>query len=183
MSDIPPWERLDAAANELLHLQPVHRGSIHPTAVVEGVLELGEGSVIKAGTVIEGRVRIGKNCIIGPNAYLRGTCIIGDNCIIGHAVELKSSILGCRVAVAHLSYIGDSVLEDDINIGGGCILSNFRHDAGEIRMQWQGKLTPTQRIKLGAYIGSGARLGCNTTVLPGRTLPAGSRTYPGSVIA
>ncbi|MBQ4613933.1 MAG: hypothetical protein IJB31_03285 [Akkermansia sp.] len=183
MSSIPPWERLDIAAKELLHLQPAHHGTIHPTAVVEGVLELGEGSVIKAGSVIDGHVRIGKNCSIGPNAYVRGTCEIGDNCIIGHAVEVKSSLIGNGVAIAHLSYVGDSVLEDDINIGGGCILSNFRHDAAEIRMNWHGVLTPTHRNKLGAYIGSGARLGCNTTVLPGRCLPPGSRTYPGSVIS
>lgn len=183
MSNLPPWERLDAAAQDLQHLQAACHGSIHPTAVVEGVLELGEGSVIKAGTVIEGFVRIGCHCSIGPNAYLRGTCSIGDNCIVGHAVEVKSSILGDNVAVAHLTYIGDSVLEDNINVGGGCIFSNFRHDAGEIRMPWQGQLCHTGRNKLGAHIGSGCRIGCNTTILPGRSLPPGSHTFPGSVIS
>ena len=183
MSATPPWVRLEQAAQELQQLAPACWGSIHPTAVVEGVLELGEGSVIKAGTVIEGHVRIGKRCSIGPNAYLRGTCSVGDDCIIGHAVEVKSSLLGNRVAVSHLTYIGDSVLEDDINVGGGCIFSNFRHDAGEIRMLWQGVLTPSGRQKLGAYVGSGARIGCNTTILPGRTIEPGAQTYPGSVIA
>ncbi len=182
MKNLPPWERLETAAQALQHLRAVCRGSIHPTAVIEGVLELGEGSVIKAGTVIEGFVRIGKHCSIGPNAYLRGTCSVGDGCIIGHAVEVKSSILGNRVAVSHLSYIGDSVLEDDINVGGGCIFSNFRHDGSDIRMPWQGELCHTGRNKLGAHIGSGCRIGCNTTILPGRCLPPGSCTYPGSVI-
>lgn len=169
-------------AEELNRMRAVCHGTIHPTAVVEGVLELGEGSVIKAGTVIEGCVRIGRHCSIGPNAYIRGTTSIGDDCVIGHAVEIKSSWLGNRVAVAHLSYIGDSVLEDDINVGGGCICSNFRHDAAPIRMPWQGELTPTGRVKLGAYIGSGSRLGCNTTILPGRVLPPGTRTRPGSCV-
>lgn len=182
MSQTPPWERLNRAAGELSQLQPACNGSVHPTAVVEGVLELGEGSCIKAGTVIEGFVRIGKRCTIGPNAYLRGTCSVGDDCIIGHAVEVKSSLIGNRVAISHLSYIGDSVLEDDINVGGGCIFSNFRHDAEEIRMLWEGELTPTGRNKLGAYVGSGARIGCNTTILPGRTIPPGACTYPGKVI-
>lgn len=180
---IPPWERLDAAAAEVAQLSARCDGMIHPTAVVDGVLVLGEGSVVKAGTVIEGHVRIGRNCVIGPNAYLRGSVLVGDGCRIGHAVEIKSCIIGNGVAVAHLSYIGDSVVEDDVNVGGGCIFSNFRHDAGEIRMPWQGKLMPTGRNKLGCHVGAGCRIGCNTTILPGRVLPAGSCTTPGSVVS
>ena len=178
---LPPWQELEAARGELRRQQPDIRGSVHPLAVIEGTLQLGEGSVIKAGCVIEGHVRIGKQCIIGPNAYLRGETRIGDRCVIGHAVEIKSSLLGNEVRVAHLSYVGDSVLRDDINIGGGCILSNFRHDAGEIRMPHEGQLRPTGQHKLGCCIGSGSRLGCNTTVLPGRVLPPGTCTPPGSV--
>lgn len=177
----PPWVRLQEATDALLHLQTDCRGEVHPLAVINGVLELGEGSVIKAGTVIEGHVRIGKNCSIGPNAYLRGQVSIGDSCVIGNAVEIKSSVLGNAVFVSHLSYIGDSWLEDDINVGGGCIFSNFRHDAGEIRMLHAGRLTPTGRNKLGCYVGSHCRIGCKCVILPGRVLPAGTHTYPGSV--
>lgn len=179
----PPWVRLQKNSEELAALQPLNKGSIHPLAVIDGILELGEGSVIKAGTVIEGHVRIGRNCIIGPNAYLRGETSIGDNCRIGNAVEVKSSILGSGVSIAHLSYIGDSVLEDDINVGGGCIFSNFRHDAAEIRMPWEGKLVPTGRNKLGCHIGANSRIGCRCVILPGRTLPPHSETYPGATIA
>lgn len=182
MSELPPWERLEEKARELADLRPSCKGVIHPLAVVDGVLELGEGSVVKAGTVIEGRVRIGKNCIIGPHAYLRGDTWIGDECRVGHSVEIKSSLLGRGVAVAHLSYVGDSVLEDDVNVGGGCILSNFRHDAGEVRMLWKGRLHATGRRKLGAHIGEHARVGCKCVILPGRTLPPGAWTVPGSVV-
>lgn len=180
---LPPWEELDALERELTAMRPDIRGSIHPLAVTENaVLQLGEGSRILPGTVIEGHVRIGRNCKIGPNAYLRGYVSIGDNCVIGNAVELKNSKLGNAVFISHLSYAGDSVLRDDINIGGGCILSNFRHDAGEIRMLWQGKLRCTGRNKLGCCIGSRARIGCKCVVLPGRVIPEGEQTEPGSVI-
>lgn len=182
MDTKPPWEQLQtlAASNETL--QPDIRGDVHPSAIIQGVLQLGEGSEIKAGTVIEGHVSIGRHCSIGPNAYVRGHTRIGDHCHIGHAVEIKSSILGNHVSVAHLSYIGDSVLGDDINVGGGCIFSNFRHDAGEIRMPWRGQLIPTGRNKLGCSIGSHSRIGCQCTILPGRVLPKHSQTMPGSVI-
>lgn len=179
---LPPWLQLDAAAEELRRMQPDIRGKVHPLAVVEGVLQLGEGSEIRPGTVIEGHVRIGRNCRIGPNAYLRGETSIGDDCVIGNSVEIKSSIIGNSVFISHLSYVGDSVLEDNINVGGGCIFSNFRHDAGEIRMPWQGVLTPTGRNKLGCAVGAHARIGCKSVILPGRVIPPGSHTEPGAVI-
>lgn len=177
-----PWEQLDTAAARLRQMQTCIRGSIHPAAHILGVLELGEGSEILPGTVIEGYIRIGRNCRIGPNAYLRGTTSVGDDCVIGNAVEIKSSLLGNGVFVSHLTYIGDSLLEDDINVGGGCIFSNFRHDAGEIRMPWQGKLQATGRNKLGCCIGSHSRIGARCVILPGRVLPPGTWTQPGEVV-
>ncbi len=178
----PPWIQLDEAAAELRSLIPAMHGSVHSLATIDGVLELGEGSVIKAGCVIEGHVRIGKRCTIGPHAYLRGEVSIGDDCRIGNAVEVKNSLIGNNVIVAHLSYIGDSVLGDDINVGGGCIFSNFRHDAGEIRMPWDGRLQATGRDKLGCAVGDHARIGCKCVILPGRVLEPGTWTEPGSVI-
>ena len=177
----PPWVRLQENARRLASLTPRCLGEVHPSAVINGVLELGEGSVIKPGTVIEGQVRIGKNCSIGPNAYLRGSVSMGDGCVVGNAVELKNWILGNAVFVAHLTYIGDSVLEDDINVGGGCIFSNFRHDAAEIRMPYGGQLLPTGCNKLGCYVGSHSRIGCKCVVLPGRVIPPYTHTYPGTV--
>lgn len=177
-----PWVLLDELAQELCELRADVRGSVHPLAVVDGVLALGEGSIVKAGCVIEGFVRIGRNCVIGPNAYLRGCTTVGDDCRIGQAVEIKSSILGRGVSVAHLSYIGDSVIGDEVNVGGGCIMSNFRHDAGEIRMPWDGRLQATGRNKLGCWIGARSRIGCKCVILPGRVLQPDTQTYPGSVV-
>lgn len=177
-----PWKELEAGCTELLELKPQIRGEVSPDAHVLGVLELGEGSVVLPGTVIEGHVRIGRGCRIGPNAYLRGETRIGDNCVIGNAVEVKSSLLGNLVFVSHLSYIGDSIIRDDVNVGGGCIFSNFRHDAGEIRMPWQGELRPTGRNKLGCVVGEHCRIGCKCVILPGRVLPPGTWTDPGSVV-
>ena len=177
-----PWKELEAARAALVELQPDIRGEVSPGAHILGVLALGEGSVVLPGTVIEGHVRIGRGCRIGPNAYLRGETSVGDGCVIGHAVEVKSSLLGNQVFVSHLSYIGDSIIRDDVNVGGGCIFSNFRHDAGEIRMPWQGELQPTGLNKLGCVVGAHCRIGCKCVILPGRVLPEGSQTYPGSVV-
>ena len=176
-----PWKELEAARAALMDLQPDIRGEVSPGAHILGVLALGEGSVVLPGTVIEGHVRIGRGCRIGPHAYLRGETSVGDGCVIGNAVEVKSSLLGNQVFVSHLSYIGDSIIRDDVNVGGGCIFSNFRHDAGEIRMLHAGYLTPTGRNKLGCYVGAHCRIGCKCVILPGRVLPPYTQTYPGTV--
>lgn len=179
----PPWEQLEAAAASLSRMQADIRGTVHPQATVLGTLQLGEGSTILPGTVIDGHVRIGRNCTIGPHAYVRGNTLIEDDCHIGHAVEVKSSIIRRGTHIAHLSYVGDSILEEDVNLGGGCICSNFRHDAANIRMPHNGALTDSGRNKLGCVIGAHSRIGCNCTILPGRVLPPHTATAPGTVVS
>lgn len=176
-----PWEILDWHERLLPLLPGRQRGSVHPAVVLEGRLSLGEGSVILPGTVIEGFAAIGAHCKIGPNAYLRGCVSMGDGCIVGHAVELKNCILGAETKMAHLNYAGDSLLGDDVNVGGGSILSNYRHDGAEHCMMLGGKLLKTGRVKMGSVIEDGARLGANTTVYPGRIIGAGQTTLPGCV--
>ncbi len=183
MTEIPPWQQLADKAAEFQELRTQLAGEIHPSAVITGELCLAEGAEIMAGCVIEGKVRIASGSRIGPNAYLRGFCEIGKNCRIGHAVEIKDSIVKEGTFISHLSYIGDSILEKGVNVGGGCILSNYRHDGGEIRMPWQGQLCATGRDKLGAHVGENCRLGCNSVVLPGRVLPANSWLDAGAVYA
>lgn len=177
-----PWELLEWSAHLLNVQREDIQGYVYPSACVEGVLKLGEGSVILPGTMIEGPVSIGKNCRIGPHAFLRGGVTIGDNCVVGHAVELKHCILGDGTHMAHLSYAGDSIFGLDVNIGAGSVFSNYRHDGGEHCMILAGKLVATGRCKLGGIIGDHARIGANTTMLPGRVLGDGSWTLPGEVV-
>ena len=159
------------------------RDAVSPLSTVSGVLEMGEGSVILPGVVIEGFVRIGSNCKIGPNCFIRGCTSIGNNCIIGQSVEIKNSLIGSGTMVPHLSYVGDSVIGSNVNIGAGGICSNFRHDAGLHRVMLDGKLVETGRQKLGALIGDDAKIGCHTIIYPGRMIAAGKTSLPGEIIS
>ncbi len=159
------------------------KGEVSPAAHIDGYIHVGKGSRILPGVVIEGNITIGKNCKIGPNCYLRGTTTIGDHCRIGQAVELKNSIIGHGSSVGHLSYIGDSVLGEQVNLGAGTITSNFRHDGGNNKSMLDGKLLDTGRTKLGAIIGNGTHTGIHTAIYPGRKLAPNSRTLPNSTIA
>lgn len=79
---------------------------------------------------------------------MRGNTVIGEKCHIGNAVEIKNSSIGDATNVAHLSYIGDSILGNHINIGGGMITANLRHDKGNIKVMVKDKLVDTGLHKL-----------------------------------
>jgi len=157
-------------------------GRVEPGATVQGLLQVGEGTTIKAGTYIEGPVIIGRNCTIGPNCYLRGCTSIGDNVRIGQGVEIKNSIILPHTFICHLSYVGDSVVGEGCNLGAGTITANFRHDAGMIRSQIKGNLVDTGRKKFGAIISDAVHTGIHTSIYPGRKLWPGLCTLPGATV-
>ncbi|MDB6080032.1 MAG: hypothetical protein JWO82_3779, partial [Akkermansiaceae bacterium] len=126
---VHPWDLLRANEQFVSGLtEGKIEGSVHPSAVIEGIVHLGPGSRILPGVFIEGNVVIGANSKIGPNCYLRGSTSIGDKCHIGQSVEIKNSLILSGTNVGHLSYVGDSVLGEKVNFGAGTVTSNLRHD-------------------------------------------------------
>jgi len=157
-------------------------GDVSPLSQIDGHLHLGEGSVILPGVFIEGNVIIGKHCKIGPNAYIRGNTSIADYCEIGNAVEIKNSVIYSHAKIKHLSYIGDSVIGSHVVIGAGTIIANHRHDGTNHQSVISGKMVNTGRVRFGAIIGDGVRLGVNTCVYPGRKIGAGRLTRPNTIV-
>ena len=106
-----PWDLLKVHEEVLSGITESRiEGTVREGAHIDGILILGEGSVVLPGVYMEGVTVIGKNCKIGPNCYFRGNTSLGDNCHVGQAVEIKNSILMNKVAAGHLSYIGDSIV-------------------------------------------------------------------------
>lgn len=87
--------------------------------------EIGADTVIFPNTFINGKNKIGKNCKIGPFAHLRGDCVIEDNVKIGNFVELKKSYVKSYTNICHLSYVGDSEVGSNVNVGAGTITANY----------------------------------------------------------
>ena len=143
---------------------------IENSVTIHGNVKIGENTIIKAGTYIEGPLIIGKNCVIGPNAYLRPYSTIGDKCKIGNSSEIKASIIMSHTAVPHLSYIGDSIIGEHVNLGCGTVTANVRLDKKNISMDIKGKLLETHKRKLGAIIGDYASLGINVNIMPGKCI-------------
>ncbi len=177
-----PWDLI--AANEFLlkNIKTEIKGKIEHYVTVKGNLKLGKNSILKSGVYIEGNVIIGENCVIGPNCYLRGSTSIGNNCKIGQSVEIKNSVIMDNTKIPHLSYIGDSVIGENVNLGAGTITANLRHDHGTIKSVIKGTLIETGMKKLGAIIADNVHTGIKTTIYPGRKIYPNKNTLPGEII-
>ena len=178
-----PWDFLRANEAWVGSLgESIIDGEVHPLAIIEGLIHVGEGTRILPGVFIEGNVVVGRNCKIGPNCYIRGNTSIGDGCHIGQSVEIKNTIVLDRSSIGHLSYVGDSVLGEGVNFGAGTTTSNLRHDGSNHRSTVAGELVDTGRRKFGAIIGDGVHTGINTSIYPARKMWPGTTTLPGSVV-
>lgn len=97
--------------------------SIGPNSVIKDSV-IGDGVEIKANCVIEG-ASVGVDSKIGPFARLRPETTLIENAHIGNFVEVKKSRIEKGSKVNHLSYIGDSDIGQNVNIGAGTITCNY----------------------------------------------------------
>lgn len=178
-----PWDLLNATERMTEDVKESKiEGTVEEGAVIKGIALIGKGSVVKSGSYIEGPVVIGENCAIGPNCLLRSGTVIGNKCKVGNAVEIKNSILMDNVHVGHLSYVGDSVLGDHVNLGAGTITANLRHDDKSVKSMFNNALVDSGRRKLGAIIADNVHTGINTSVYPGRKIFPDKTTLPGEIV-
>ena len=98
--------------------------TIEPYVVIGSKVKIGNNSYIKSFSHIEG-TRIDKNVIIGPYARLRNGTILKSNTKIGNFVETKKTSINTNSKVNHLSYIGDTQIGKNSNIGAGTITCNY----------------------------------------------------------
>ncbi len=177
-----PWELLEANEWKIGDLDRSVDGDVAESAELRGDVVVQEGATVEPGVVVEGPVLIRSGAEVGPNAYVRGTTLVGENCHVGQSVELKNSLVLANSNVPHLSYVGDSVLGEDVNLGAGTNVANLRHDDEDVQLTVKGERVSTGRRKFGVVVGEGARTGINTSLNAGVTLSPGASTKPGETV-
>ena len=152
---------------------------IGPHAVFRGVVRLADGASIGPYTLLKNcqvgaqtriepftvveEARIGARCRIGPYARIRPETELAEGVQIGNFVEVKKSRIGERTKVNHLSYVGDSKVGRDANLGAGTITCNY-----------DGASKHETVIEDDVFVGSGTQLIAPVTVGAGATIGAGS---------
>jgi bifunctional UDP-N-acetylglucosamine pyrophosphorylase/glucosamine-1-phosphate N-acetyltransferase len=163
---------------------------LYPGVFLEGKTQVGKNCEIGPHTRITDSIiadnvsvtysclleaRVASGCAIGPFSFLRPGSVLAENVKIGDFVEVKKSIVGAGSKIPHLSYVGDSTLGENVNIGAGTITCNYDGFAKH----------PTV-IGDGAFVGSNTNLVAPITVGPGAYIGAGStvtRDIPGGALA
>lgn len=177
-----PWELLKSNQDFLEKMENNIEGEIEDNVTVHGPLHLGKGSIVRSGCYIQGPVFIGENCDVGPNTYLRPYACLCNNVDVGNAVEIKNSIIMDGTNVNHLSYVGDSVIGVNCNLGAGTNLANLRFDDKHVKVTVKEKRIDSGLRKLGAIFGDGVKTGINTSVNPGVKIGNGSFINAGCVL-
>ncbi|MEM4256901.1 MAG: DapH/DapD/GlmU-related protein [Candidatus Diapherotrites archaeon] len=173
------WLVLEKSEKALESIREQILGIVEPNVMLVGKAIISKGTIIKSGTRIEGPVYIGKNCVIGPNAYLRPGTIISDNCHIGTS-EIKNSIILSETKIPHFSYVGDSIIGKNCNLGAGTKIANLRHDSKNIVVIIDGKKIDSKRRKLGALVFDNVKTGINCSINCGAIIMQGETLLPNS---
>ncbi len=171
-----PWEILQA--NRII-LDSWTESSIAKSAVMEsnvtiqGVVNIEEDVVIKAGAVLEGPCSIGRGTYIGNNSLVRSYTSIGSKCSVGYGVELKNCVVLDNSGIGRLSFVGDSVIGENVDVGAGCMTVNRTVDWQKVQVKNGKTSLPSGLVKLGAFVGDGVTIGAGNTIQPGTVVSPG----------
>ena len=137
---------------------------VGPNCVIKNAV-IGDNTVIKANSMIDDAT-VAADCEVGPYARLRPGTELQTGAKIGNFVETKKALIGVNSKVNHLSYVGDTVVGSNCNLGAGVITCNY--DGAN---------------KFKTEIGNNVFVGTNTALVAPVTLADGSTTGAGSVIS
>ncbi len=148
---------------------------------LEGNTRIGSGSVIRPGARIENSIigsnvevldsclitdsSVGNQTTVGPFARIREHSVIGEKCRVGNFVEIKKSSLGSGTKAAHLAYLGDATIGQNVNIGAGVITCNYdgthKHATiieDDVFVGTDSQLIAPVTIGRGAYVAAGSSI-------------------------
>ena len=135
---------------------------ILPNTRIEGLSKIGKNCTIGANTSVFNAVignntsiesstikssQIGDHVKIGPYSHIRPKSLVMSHVRIGTNVEIKNSIIGSQTKINHFAYIGDTKLQESVNIGAGVVTANF-----------DGKIKSKTKIGKNTFIGSNSTL-------------------------
>jgi UDP-N-acetylglucosamine diphosphorylase/glucosamine-1-phosphate N-acetyltransferase len=155
-----PWDILSVNAKMLQKTGARTAGTVEPGAVIQGPVSVGRGTVIRSGSYIRGPVVIGEGCDIGPHVVVFPSTSIGNNVTIAPFTEVRNSVIHNNVSIGGSSYVANSVIDD-----GTVIRTHFVTHHGDRLMMVEGDVIPVS--DLGAIIGDSCVFAPQCVLAPG----------------
>lgn len=128
---IYPWDLLVMNERLLRHLSPEKNGTVSGSAVIEGAVSIGRGTVVGPFTMIHGPVIIGEDCTIGPHAVIRPGTSIGSRVTIEPFTVVGNSLIMDDCTIASHSVVTSAVMGEACTLGEHSVIT---HGAGFLEM-------------------------------------------------
>lgn len=175
-----PWELLPKIGTYIIELGK--------TLSTDRYEQRGENIWIAKSASVAPTACINGPCIIDEEAeirhcaFIRGNAIVGKGAVVGNSTELKNVVLFNKVQVPHYNYVGDSILGYKSHMGAGSITSNVKSDKTLVVVKSSYGTIETSLKKMGAMLGDGVEVGCNSVLNPGTVIGRNASVYPTSSV-
>lgn len=171
-----PWEILPELKDFIRKLgatlSPEEYDEVSPEVWVHKTARVAPSALIAGPTVIGAGTEV-RHC-----AFIRGSALVGEGCVVGNSTEIKNAVIFDGVQIPHYNYVGDSILGFRSHMGAGVVASNFRSDKGNVNVHDGDETIATGLRKLGAILGDGVDVGCNSVLCPGSVVGRDCIVYP-----
>ena len=170
-TDVSPW----FATQNIEEILCGQQSKLGVEYSIENGIAIHRSARVETGAVLKGPMIIGANCFIASSAYLRGGVFMDDNCIVGPACELKTVYMFEHSKIAHLSFVGDSIIGARSNVEAGAIIANYRNELEDKKIQIfiDDEIIETGVDKFGSFLADDVRIGANSVIAPGAILDKG----------
>lgn len=139
-------------------------------------LEVGPGTTIGSGAVLYAGTRLGADCLVADQSFIREKCTIGDAVIVGRGVTVENETsIGSHVKIQSQSYITAWTTIEDYVFVAPCVVTTNDNYMGRTEERFKFRKGPTIR--------RGARVGANSTLLPGVTIGREAFVAAGSLVS
>ncbi len=131
---------------------------------------------IENGVTFKKPVIIGKDCTVKAGAYFRSGVYLCSDVGIGANCEIKQSIVFPESRIAHLNYVGNSIVGNDVNLEAGSVLANHFNEYKNrtVQVVQDNAIVDTGVTKFGSLLGDHCRVGANAVLNPGTLMAKGS---------
>lgn len=167
--DSYPWEIINGLEELIEELMPTLESKNYR---VENQVAIHETALVENGVTLKPNTIIGPRCTIKSGSYFRNSVYLVSDVAIGANCEIKQSVLFKNSRAAHLNYIGNSLIGEDVNFEAGSILANHFNEREDriIQVLLEGRIVKTNVVKFGSLIGDHSRIGANSVLNPGTIL-------------
>ena len=165
---LPPWKITGSLSTIIADLLV----TLDAEYIIKNGIAIHKTAVVEDRAILKPPIIIGKGCFVGANAYLRNGVFLGEGSSLGPSCEVKTSIIFQHTEIAHLNFVGDSIIGSYCNLEAGSITANYfnERDDKTIYVLMDAEKIKTDVQKFGSLIGDRCKIGANAVLSPGTVL-------------